>query len=86
MKNPEKIKIEIEQIDTGERDVKTVELVKMLYSAWLMDKSDGIFSITALAVCYSLLTKEEMEEIERNVLGATLEIKANEISKELRRK
>ena len=81
MKNPEKIKIEIESTETGERDVKKVELAKMLYSAWLVDKSEGILSLTALIVCDVLLTKEERGELEKQFLGRTFEDAEKEIFK-----
>ena len=79
MKNP--IKIEIRQTDGNELDVKTVDLLKMLYASWLADKSEGILSVSALIVCDSLLTKEERDEVEKDLLGATLDERVEEIAK-----
>lgn len=79
MKNP--IKIEIRQTDGNELDVKTVDLLKMLYASWLADKSDGILRVSALIVCDSLLTKEERDEVEKDLLGATLDERVEEIAK-----
>lgn len=81
MKNPEKIKIETESTETGERDVTKAELAKMLYAAWLVDKSNGILSLIALMVCEALLTKEEQVEVEKYFLGKTLEESIKEIFK-----
>ena len=71
MKNP--VKIEIRQTDGNEVDVKTIDLIKTLYSVWLTDKEVSTLNFCVFIVCDSLLTKEEKEEIEKAVFGMTLD-------------
>lgn len=65
-------------------DSKNIALLKALYRASLIDDSVSILGFAAFVVCEEMLTKEQREEIEREIFGETFEEWTERLEKSLK--